>query len=185
MRLFAAIVPPDEVLADLEEHLTPRIEASDGIRWTDPSQWHITLAFSPSAPDRLLDDLGERLGHAGHRSKRFSLAILGAGTFPNPYAARILWAGVADPAGGLSPLGASVRNAFNKAGATPDGTRFHPHVTLGRFRRPTEATRWIRALSAYEGPEWRVGAVHLIESHLGEGRGRRPRYEVVGEFPLA
>jgi 2'-5' RNA ligase len=58
-------------------------------------------------------------------------------------------------------------------------------VTLGRFRRPTEATRWIRALDAYEGPEWRVGVIHLIESHLGEGRGRRPRYEVVGEFPLA
>lgn len=184
MRLFAAIVPPQEVLDDLEEHLAPRIEASDGVRWTDPTQWHITLAFCPAAPDHVLDDLTERLGNAGRRARPFTLALLGAGTFPNPYAARILWAGIADPGGGLSPLGASVRNAFNKAGATPDGTRFHPHVTLGRFRRPTEATRWIRAFSAYEGPEWRVGAIHLIESHLGEGRERRPRYEVVAELPL-
>ncbi|WP_347353340.1 RNA 2',3'-cyclic phosphodiesterase [Intrasporangium sp.] len=185
MRLFAAIVPPDEVLDDLEEHLAPRIEASDGIRWTDPAQWHITLAFCPDAPERLLDDLTGRLQHSGRRTKPFTLALLGAGTFPNPYAARVLWAGIADAGGALAPLAASVRGGFNKAGATPDGGRFHPHVTLGRFRRPTEATRWIRALSAYESPEWRVGVIHLVESHLGEGRGRRPRYETVAQVPLS
>lgn len=187
MRLFAAIVPPSEVIEDLEEHLAPRISAdgAEAIRWTDPHQWHVTLAFCADVPDRVIDDLTERLERAGHRAAPLTLGLSGAGTFPNPYSARVLWMGVTDEEDGLRPLGRTVRAAFNKAGATPDGTRFHPHVTLGRFRRPMEATRWIRALDAYEGPTWRAGSLTLIESHLGEGRGRRPRYEVVAELPLA
>ena len=77
-----------------------------------------------------------------------------------------------------------IRNAASSVGATPDGTRFSPHVTLGRFHRPTEATRWIRALEPWEGPAWQVRELALVESHLGQGRGRRPRYEVLAELPL-
>ena len=184
MRLFVAVTPPDEALDDLAEHLGPRVEAGGAIRWTDRDQWHITLSFMGEAPERVLDDLVERLAHTASRHKPFELSLLGAGTFPNPYAARVLWAGVADPGGVLGPLAHGIRNACNKAGATPEGARFHPHLTLGRFRRPTEATRWIRALEAYDGPPWRATSVSLIESRLGEGRGRRPRYEVLEELAL-
>ena len=184
MRLFAAVTPPAEIVEDLAAHLEPRIEAGTEIRWTDPGQWHITLAFMADAPERVLDDLTERLARAAGRHSPFTLSILGAGAFPNPYAARILWAGVADPDGGLGPLARGIRHACNKAGATPDGAHFHPHLTLGRFRRPTEATRWIRALDAFASEPWRVRSVSLIESHLGEGRGHRPRYEVLEELAL-
>lgn len=184
MRLFVAITPPPEVLEDLADHLEPRVEAGPDIRWTDPDQWHITLSFMAEAPDRILDDLLERLTRTAARHPPLGLSLLGAGAFPNAYRARVLWAGVADPDGGLGPLAHGIRNACNKAGATPEGARFHPHVTLGRFRRPTEATRWIRALDAYASPEWRARTVSVIESRLGEGRGRRPRYEVLAELPL-
>jgi 2'-5' RNA ligase len=39
-------------------------------------------------------------------------------------------------------------------------------------------------LEAYRGPTWTATEVTLVESHLGEGPRRRPRYEVVGTFPL-
>lgn len=184
MRLFAAVTPPPEVLEDLAQHLEPRREAGGDVRWTDPDQWHVTLSFMAEAPERVLDDLVERLTRTAARHQPFELALLGAGAFPNPYAARVLWAGVADPDGGLGPLAHGIRNACNKAGATPEGAKFHPHLTLGRFRRPTEATKWIRALDAYESPVWRARSVSLIESHLGEGRRNRPRYEVLAELPL-
>jgi 2'-5' RNA ligase len=53
------------------------------------------------------------------------------------------------------------------------------------MRRPLEATRWIRVLEEYAGPPWTAGEVALIGSHLGEGVGGRPRYEVLGLAPLA
>lgn len=184
MRLFVAIVPPDEVLDDLADHVDPRREAGTDIRWTDRHQWHVTLAFLGDVPERRLDDLTEALASSAARRSHFVLRLAGAGTFPNPYAARVLWAGVEQLRGDLVTAASGIRAASNAVGATPDGARFHPHVTLGRFHRPTEATRWIRALDVLEGPAWTATHLMLIESHLGEGRQRRPRYETVAELPL-
>ena len=184
MRLFVAVVPPDEVLDDLEEHLEPRREAGPEIRWTDRHQWHVTLAFLGAVPEARLDALTEALAHSAARRDPLVLRLAGAGAFPNPYAARVLWAGVERLRGDLGAVAHGIRNAASSVGATPDGTRFSPHVTLGRFHRPTEATRWIRALDAWEGPAWQVRELALVESHLGQGRGRRPRYEVLAELPL-
>ncbi|KRB47497.1 RNA 2',3'-cyclic phosphodiesterase [Terrabacter sp. Root181] len=184
MRLFVAVVPPDGVLDDLEEHVGPRREAGPEIRWTDRHQWHVTLAFLGAVPEARLDALTEALARSAVRRDPLVLRLAGAGAFPNPYAARVLWAGIEQVRGDLGKVAGGIRHASTSAGATPDGTRFHPHLTLGRFHRATEATRWIRALDAWEGPAWRVDHLALVESHLGEGRGRRPRYEVLAELPL-
>ena len=184
MRLFVAVVPPDEVLDDLEEHLEPRRDAGADVRWTDRHQWHVTLAFLGDVAERRLDDLTEALTRSAAKRSPLVLRLAGAGAFPNPYAARVLWAGVEQVRGDLTSVARGIRSSASSVGASPDGTRFHPHLTLGRFARPTEATRWIRSLGALEGPAWVADHVTLVESHLGEGRGRRPRYEVVAEMPL-
>jgi 2'-5' RNA ligase len=82
-------------------------------------------------------------------------------------------------------MATGARAAGSKSGAGADGGRFHPHVTLARSGRPIEATRWIRVLDSYRGPSWRATELTLVESHLGEGPRRRPRYEVVETFGLA
>src|SRR5680860_999910 len=186
VRMFVAIVPPPSVIEDLAEFLAPRQEVEPGFRWTAPEQWHVTLAFMPSVADRHLDDLVARLTRAAHRRTRFSLAVAGAGAFPNQGRAKVLYAGLdmGDEREELSRLATGARAAANKAGADADGGRFHPHVTLARIGRPAEATRWIRVFDAYRGPEWTASEITLIESHLGEGPHRRPRYEVVDTFPL-
>lgn len=184
--MFAALVPPDDVVEDLAEFLAPRQEAEPGFRWTTPEQWHVTLAFMGTVPDRSLDDLVERLGRAAARRTPLDLTVAGGGAFPNPARAKVLYAGI-DAAGrdpDLRHLAVGTRAAATKAGADAEGGRFHPHLTLARLRRPAEATRWIRVLEAYRGPTWTATEVTLVESHLGEGPRRRPRYEVVGTFPL-
>ena len=122
------------------------------MRWTDRHQWHVTLAFLGDVPERRLDDLTEALTRSAARRDPLVLRLAGAGAFPNPYAARVLWAGVEQVRGDLATVARGIRSSASSVGATPDGTRFHPHVTLGRFARPTEATRWIRALDALGGP---------------------------------
>lgn len=185
MRMFVAVVPPAGVIEDLEEFVEPRREAGPDLRWTDPEQMHVTLAFLPgvraAGVDRLVDALGERLA----RVPALAVRLAEGGAFPNPYAAHVLFAAVAAPEGRLESLARAARGACVRAGIEVDGGRFHPHVTIARSKRPLEATRWLRVLQAYDGPGWVVDSVDLIESHLGEGRGRRPRYERVATFPLA
>ena len=184
MRMFVALVPPDDVLEDLDEFLAVRRDAGD-FRWTDVSQLHVTLAFLGSVPDRALDDLVERLGRAARRRTAVTTRVAGGGAFPHSNRARVLWAGLDLDEGGRTEVGrmsTGARAAASRAGIAVDGQRFRPHLTVARMRRPAEVGRWVGLLDSYRGPEWTTHAWSLIASHLGEGPRRRPRYELVETF---
>jgi 2'-5' RNA ligase len=187
MRLFAALVPSERALEDLDDFLEVRREAG-AFRWTQADQVHVTLAFLADVPDRSLDELLERLGRAAARRTAFPAAIAGGGAFPDVARARVLWAGLdLDETGRteLSRLATGARAAAAKAGIEVDGQRFRAHLTVARLGRPQEVTKWVRLLDAYRGPTWTADKLSLIRSHLGEGPRNRPRYEVLAELPLA
>ncbi len=184
VRMFVALLPPPEAVEDLAEFLAPRQEAGPDLRWTVPEQWHVTLAFLSDVADRHLDDLEERLARAAARRTPFPVTLAGAGAFPGPARAKVLFAGVRTEGVELERLATGSRAAATRAGATPEGGRFHAHVTLARTRHPVEATRWLRVLGGYRGPAWTAEELSLVESHLGEGPRRRPRYEVRGTYPV-
>lgn len=184
MRAFVGLVPPQEVQEDLSDFLASRREAGRDLRWTDPEQLHLTLAFLPNVPEAGLDRLSEALAARCARIEPAAIRLLGGGAFPNPYAARILHVG-AEPTDWLKGVARGMRQAATHAGAVVDGGRFNPHVTVARMRRPIEATRWIRALMPYESPGWIADEFALIRSQLGQGRQGRPRYTRLATFALA
>src|SRR5262245_7110964 len=185
MRMFVALTPPEPVTDDLEAFLAPRRESGPHLRWTAVEQWHLTLAFMADVSSRSLDDLVERLSRAAGRRTPLELSLAGGGSFPNPTRAKVLYAAVETRQHEeLRRLAVGTRAAANKAGADADGGKFRAHLTLARSGRPFEATRWLRVLDAYRGPTWLADEVALIESHLGEGPRKRPRYEVVETFPV-
>lgn len=186
MRCFVAVTPPEEVRDDLDAFLEPR-RAVAPFRWMAPEQVHLTLAFVGDLPEHRLDDLVERLERAASRRRAVRTAITGGGAFPHVSGARVLWAGLElDEADAVEVrrMADGARAAANRAGAAVDGQRFRPHLTVARCPRPTEVTPWVRLLDAYRSPEWSVDSFTLVESHLGEGPRRRPRHEVVAQFPL-
>jgi 2'-5' RNA ligase len=189
VRLFAAVVPPVDVLDAIEEFFEPRREADPTLRWTSPDQWHLTLAFAADAPERALDDLEERLTRAAARRTPFALSLTGGGAFPSVGRARVLYLGVRPgddtAATELDRLATGVRAAFSKAGCPVDGARFRAHLTLARLGHPRDVTRWVRLLDAFATRTFLVEESALIESHLGEGPRGKPRYVVRQRFPLA
>lgn len=187
MRLFVALVPPDEAVTHLDDFLEVR-RASGSFRWAGADQFHVTLAFLADVEERRLDDLGERLARAAAKRTGFETAIAGGGAFPNPARARVLWAGLdleETDRIELDRLATGCRAAANRAGVPVDGQRFRPHVTVARLGHPTEASSWVRLLDGYAGPRWVADRITLVESHLGEGPRGRPRYVNVEEFTLA
>ncbi len=93
--------------------------------------------------------------------RRWGWRSSGAGasrTSPGPRCCGPGWSGSdgsggsADGAEALGRLARGVRSACSVAGAAPEGGPFVPHLTLGRFSRAEEATRWMRVLSTYAGP---------------------------------
>ncbi len=183
-RMFAAAIPPDAVIEDLDEFLSSRREAA-AYRWTLPEHWHVTLAFMEHVPDRSLDDLVERLTRAAAKRRPMTLHVAGGGAFPHPDDGRVLTAGLdADDDEELRRLATGARAAAGKAGAPVDGQRFRPHLTIARLGRPESLTRWVRLLDGYRSPAWELDEIALVASYLGEGPRKRPRYDVVGTFRL-
>lgn len=186
MRMFVAVLPPADVVDSISDFLEPRREADPALRWTEPYQWHLTLAFLPSVGTRILDDLIERLRWTAAQAPSFDVTLTGSGAFPTPERTKVLWLGV-DP-GSSPPLGelaTGVRSAANTVGAEVEGGRFRPHLTLARIAQPQDSSRWLRVLDAYEGQPWTAASIALVESHLGQGRRGHPRYESIAVLPLA
>ncbi|MDQ2836838.1 MAG: RNA 2',3'-cyclic phosphodiesterase [Actinomycetota bacterium] len=184
MRMFVAVVPPEAVTEHLAEFLEPRHEAAGPLRWTSIEQWHLTLAFLPAVTDSDLDELVEGLADTISQRSSFPLQLMGAGAFPDPAAAKILWAGVGPDPEPLTRLAAATRTAAIRAGVPADGAKYRPHLTLARVNRPLDVTRWLRVLDLYTGPRWQVGELALIESQLGAGPRGRSRYVVHQTFEL-
>src|SRR6476620_5476500 len=184
--MFVALVPPEEAVEDLDAFVEVRRGAAE-FRWATAEQFHVTLAFLADVGERRLDELVERLGRAAARRTAFETRVAGGGAFPNVGRARVLWAGLDLTEAGrteLDRLATGARAAASRTGIAVDGQRFRPHLTLARLGRPAEVSGWVSLLDAYTGPAWTADRIALIESHLGEGPRKRPRYEVVEELAL-
>jgi 2'-5' RNA ligase len=184
MRLFVAIVPPPAVLAELAAAVQPLQASAPDLRWTSRPAWHLTLAFLGEVDEAVLPGLSARLERAARRHPAQLLAVAGAGAFPNPARARVLWAGIRADHRALSSLAASVAAGARRAGAPPpdEGRKFSPHLTLARCRQPTNVAGLTAALADFSGAAWTAPSIQLVRSH--SAGGGPPSYEDLAAWPL-
>ncbi|MCP2252531.1 2'-5' RNA ligase [Prauserella aidingensis] len=167
MRLFSALPVPSEAAAPLRARLSSSDAARDeGLRWTDPEGWHITLGFyGDDEPAARVDWLARRLD--GLPAPVLRLA--GAGVFPG-----VLWAGVTVESGELGPIAEAARPPGERRG-------FRAHVTVARGGPTAELDVLARELADHRGPAWRPPAVVLLRSDRGRAG---PVYTPVSRFAL-
>ncbi|MBD0424887.1 RNA 2',3'-cyclic phosphodiesterase [Streptomyces sp. TRM S81-3] len=186
MRLFAAVLPPENVTAALAAELAAlkKLPGADRLRWTGRPGWHFTLAFYGEVDDDLVPDLSARLERAADRTEPFSLALRGGGQFGH---GRALWAGVEGGVRTMRLLADRAEAAARKAGV-PMGEhrRYTPHLTLARSRESHDVRAYLDALAGFTSPEWTVEELALVRSNLPKSGvpGERPRYEAVARWPL-
>ncbi|GAA1185700.1 RNA 2',3'-cyclic phosphodiesterase [Ornithinimicrobium humiphilum] len=183
MRAFVAVELPEDVVTAVEDFLEPRREGVASRRewrWTRREHLHLTLAFLPDLEEWREEELVEEGQRYAARHRPLDLRLAGAGAFPSPGSARVLWAGVDEgEPGTLATWAAGLRAVASHAGVRVDGTRFTPHVTLARaVGRPHPAGHLLQALDTLHTPSWRVDDLALVASHLGQGPRGTPRYEV-------
>jgi 2'-5' RNA ligase len=148
VRLFVALRPPPEAVADLRAQLP---------RWpTAPDRWHITLAFlgEVADPAPVEAELRNRLT----RIPPFVLSLAGSGAFGGGH----VWVGVGGEVQRLHDLAGRVAAAARAAGVDVERRPYRPHLTVGRRRQPDP-----RRLADYRGPDWRADEVELVRSDLG------------------
>lgn len=180
-RMFTAVLPPAEVVQELDKYLQPRRDADPELRWTRPEGWHLTTAFMGQVGDGRDEYLEDHLAEVAAKAEPFDVRVEGGIAFPNPDKARVLGLAVSVGHDELAALSASCRAAASRAGIEADGTRFVGHLTLARHSRGASATRWLHVLDALPGWSWTASELVLIESQSsGYGYG----YVVAARFPL-
>ncbi|MEG3627411.1 RNA 2',3'-cyclic phosphodiesterase [Streptomyces poriticola] len=186
MRLFAAVVPPEDVVRELaaEVDLLRSLPGADRLRWTGRPGWHFTLAFYGEVDDALVPGLSERLERAARRTDPFPLAVTGGGQFGH---GRALWAGASGDVGTLRLLADRAEAAARRAGV-PMGEhrRYQAHLTVARSRRAHSVRAFVEALDRFTGSSWTVPELCLVRSNLptSGAPGEQPRYETVARWPL-
>jgi 2'-5' RNA ligase len=178
VRLFVALIPPDNVLDEIESAFAPYRDDRPDLRWTGRGSRHVTLAFYGEVDDLTTARLLPRLERAAARHPSRALAFSGAGAFPKAASARVLWTGIR---GDLRRLSDSCRAAARREGVdTGRALRFHPHLTVARASAPRDLTAIVEGLRTYEGTPWTAGEIHLVQSHPGP----EVRYETLYRWPL-
>src|SRR5258708_31184361 len=141
MRLFAAVTPPPDALAEFDSAVGALRADWPGLRWAGLDKWHVTLAFLGEVADERLPDLTERLERAASRQRALRLRCGRGGAFPSPAKARVLCAhidGEPQVLSDLRRLAASGAPAARRAGAPPpdEGRRYPPHRTPATSQQP-------------------------------------------------
>lgn len=166
------------MLDHLTEWLAERPTDITPVRWTSSDRWHITLGFfgDDDDPDRRAKWLRRRV--AGRPAPTLRLAD--AGTFPG-----VLWVGARTEGDADARRLAGLAQAAG-AGRQDDRRRFHPHLTLARWRSggPDGPDReaLIALFVGYTGLWFTPTEVRLMRSELGSGA---PTYTTVESLPLA
>jgi 2'-5' RNA ligase len=184
--LFVALSPPDAVIEDLDAACAPVRARCPDLRWAPTGEWHVTLAFLGEVPEEALARLLPRMERGARRHATFGLSFAGAGAFPSPNRASVLWSGLAGNRRALGELAQTVAAGAGRAGVPPPdaGRRYRAHLTLARSREPADVSGAVTELNTYAGPVWQAEAIHVIRSYLGGGARGGPRYETLQRYPM-
>src|SRR5438105_674437 len=96
LRTFIA-VDLDKAIRDRTVALQETLgRASEGVRWVEPENLHVTLLFLGEVEDRDLPAVCAAVAECTARQPLFPMTVERAGCFGNPRRPRTLWVGVGE-----------------------------------------------------------------------------------------
>ena len=180
LRLFIAVDVSERERERLADAVAPLKEGLGQGRWTPPENWHVTLKFLGSVWPRLGGRVRDAVREVAGAHQAFTSALARMGAFPSLSRARVLWAGLEDPAGRLTDIARDLDRVLARDFRT-EARPFAPHLTIARFEPPVRLPEAVLRAAIQGGP-FLVDRLVLYRSHL---RRPAPRYEALEEFPLS
>lgn len=178
-RLFLAVEVPRPAQRDVIAAIGPWREAFPSARWVPPENWHVTLKFLGWTSARLVPWIEESVGGIVTAHPPVTTRVSGLGAFPWARRARVLWAGIDDPATGFAALVADLETGLAQE-FRGEMRRFHPHLTVARSEPPLGLPETY-AGTPLASETFVVERVVLFRS---DSQGGSTRYEPIRTFSL-
>ena len=182
-RLFIALkVEPGEPLLTMISSFKSGLNM-DSIKWTNPGNIHITLAFLGDTNEKMIITLCSMLKENCTGFGEFQLILKGSGIFRNMNDPRIIWTGI-ETSEKLIHLNDIIVNGLKTIDVKPDDRPFNPHLTLGRIKHLNNKAALKTLIDRFKNIEFQiipVTEVILYESILSQSG---PLYKTVSFFKL-
>ena len=183
-RIFVAlkIEPGDDLLEMVSSLKTALI--NEKIKWVDPGNIHLTLAFLGDTEDERINiaDIALRQKCTGFGEFEFDLN--GTGVFKNFREPRVIWTGI-ERGEKLISLNDIVNKGLTDCGFRLEERPFKPHITLGRVKFIKDYRLLEFSLERYRGIHFQkvnISEIILFESILNPSG---PVYKPLGKYPLS
>ena len=183
LRLFVAADPPPDLLEALDESIAPLRSRPELVsaRWTVPANQHVTLKFLGWVEVGTVEPIVASLAAVASSHEAATITLTGLGAFPSERRARVLWAGLEDPAGLLAALASDLDASMGSLGFESETRAFTPHLTLARFKPPASVAGVPSEVPGVAEPSFEVDRLHLYRSHL---HPKGARYEILRSLEL-
>lgn len=182
-RLFIAVrIDCSDRLRALLDDFRGELKESK-IKWSDPRNFHVTVAFLGETGEKQIPSLGRMLEAACSAGKSFELRLRGTGLFRNTRDPRVIWAGLQQSAG-LEELFRAVSTGLNAEGISFEDRPFRPHLTLGRVKQITDTETLETLISRYSSIEIQVQQVNELILYESILQPEGPVYKPMGKYRL-
>jgi 2'-5' RNA ligase len=175
VRVFAALPLPAAAAGALVEAIEPMRRETTGLRWVQPSAFHLTLHFFGEIDERAVSAIGAVL--ADPRLQRPAIPA-GFGTlahFPPRGPVRVLHAALDRGSAEAAAFHDALHVLLGPLGWAPDPRGFSPHITLARAGSRAVDTAPGEARTRLPALEFLLEECVLYQSVLGPGGARYSR----------
>jgi len=191
VRTFIGIALNDEVrknLVSLQQELSG---AGSKVKWVEEENLHLTMKFLGDVDMTLTAEIGQILQDSVAEVKPFTFTVCGAGAFPNPASARIVWVGTTGPVETLTKIFNYLNENLTQFGVARENRRYVPHITVGRVKSASKGRELAELINknsekvfgdvdaseillmmselSSSGPKYTV----LSAARMGQGRGQK------------
>jgi len=182
-RIFIAVkAEPEGDLLRMFSLLKAALGA-ETIKWVDPSNIHLTLAFLGDTDETRIVGLKNLLKDKCTGFGEFDFILAGAGIFKNYRDPRVIWVGNRSSER-LTMLYNTIAEGLKHIGFELEERPFRPHLTLGRVRSIRDIENLKSVLERYRDNQ--IQTVHVSEVILFESilMQTGPIYNQLGKYHL-
>ena len=167
-RIFIAIdINKNRALTRLVESYKLALK-DEKIRWVEPANIHLTLAFMGESDEDQVSKAGEIMREAANNFESFEITFNGTGVFRDIRQPRVIWLGIEAPQS-LYDLREVICEALKEEGLYRDEKPFRPHLTLGRMKyiaNKNVLAEILKSSGSHDLPSQTVNELILYESIL-------------------
>jgi 2'-5' RNA ligase len=107
------------------------------VRWVRPQGIHITVVFMGDVREEDIAAIGNEMGKVCSEFASFRASLKGMGCFPSCRNPRVIWIGLEAEIERMSSFREDLQKRLVPFGVKAEKRGFNPHLTLGRFKKPS------------------------------------------------